>query len=35
MSDTPKSPAQLMNDLTDQVRLLRQDVAALTATATT
>ena len=35
MSDTPRSPAQLMNDLTDQVRLLRQDVADLTATATT
>lgn len=35
MSDTPKSPAQVINDLTDQVRLLRQDVAALTATATT
>ena len=35
MSDTPKSPAQLMNDLTDQVRLLRQDVVSLTATATT
>ena len=35
MSDTPKSPAQVINDLTDQVRLLRQDVAVLTATATT
>ena len=35
MSDTAKSPAQLINDLTDQVRLLRQDVAILTATATT
>ena len=35
MSATPKSPAQLMNDLTDQVRLLRQDVVNLTATATT
>lgn len=35
MSETPKSPAQLMNDLTDQVRLLRQDVVNLTATATT
>ena len=35
MTATPKSPAQLMNDLTDQVRLLRQDVADLTATATT
>lgn len=35
MSEAPKSPAQLINDLTDQVRLLRQDVAALTATATT
>ena len=35
MSETPKSPAQVINDLTDQVRLLRQDVAVLTATATT
>ncbi len=35
MSDTSKSPAQVINDLTDQVRLLRQDVAVLTATATT
>ena len=35
MSEGPKSPAQLMNDLTDQVRLLRQDVVNLTATATT
>lgn len=35
MSAPPKSPAQLMNDLTDQVRLLRQDVVNLTATATT
>lgn len=35
MSDTTKSPAQVINDLTDQVRLLRQDVAVLTATATT
>ena len=35
MSETSKSPAQVINDLTDQVRLLRQDVAALTATATT
>ena len=35
MSETPKSPAQDINDLTDQVRLLRQDVAVLTATATT
>ena len=35
MTATPKSPAQLMNDLTDQVRLLRQDVVNLTATATT
>ncbi len=35
MSETSKSPAQLMNDLTDQVRLLRQDVTNLTATATT
>ena len=35
MTGTPKSPAQLMNDLTDQVRLLRQDVVNLTATATT
>lgn len=35
MSEVPKSPAQLMNDLTDQVRLLRQDVTNLTATATT
>lgn len=35
MSEAPKSPAQLMNDLTDQVRLLRQDVVNLTATATT
>lgn len=34
MSETPRSPAQVINDLTDQVRLLRQDVAALTATAT-
>ena len=35
MSETPKSPAQVINDLTDQVRLLRQDVTNLTATATT
>lgn len=35
MSDTPKSPAQVINDLSDQVRLLRQDVTALTATAPT
>ena len=35
MSEASKSPAQLMNDLTDQVRLLRQDVVNLTATATT
>ena len=35
MTGTPKSPAQLMNDLTDQVRLLRQDVVNLTATTTT
>ncbi|WP_140849340.1 hypothetical protein [Paracoccus sp. FO-3] len=35
MSETTKSPAQVINDLTDQVRLLRQDVAILTATATT
>ena len=35
MSDTAKSPAQVINDLTDQVRLLRQDVTNLTATATT
>ena len=34
MSDTPKSPAQVINDLSDQVRLLRQDVVNLTATAT-
>jgi hypothetical protein len=30
-----KSPAELIADLTDQVRLLRQDVGNLTATATT
>ena len=35
MSEAPKSPAQVINDLSDQVRLLRQDVAVLTATATT
>ena len=35
MSGTPKSPAQVINDLSDQVRLLRQDVVNLTATATT
>ena len=35
MSEAPKSPAQVINDLTDQVRLLRQDVTNLTATATT
>lgn len=35
MSETPRSPAQVINDLTDQVRLLRQDVAVLTTTATT
>ena len=35
MSETPKSPAQVINDLSDQVRLLRQDVTNLTATATT
>ena len=34
MSETTKSPAQVINDLSDQVRLLRQDVAVLTATAT-
>ena len=35
MSETPRSPAQVINDLSDQVRLLRQDVTNLTATATT
>ena len=35
MSETTKSPAQVINDLSDQVRLLRQDVTNLTATATT
>ena len=35
MTGTPKSPAQVINDLSDQVRLLRQDVGNLTATATT
>ena len=35
MSEAPKSPAQVINDLSDQVRLLRQDVTNLTATATT
>lgn len=35
MSEAPKSPAQVINDLSDQVRLLRQDVVNLTATATT
>ncbi|MCG6113367.1 MAG: hypothetical protein MEQ74_14590 [Paracoccus sp.] len=35
MSAAAKSPAELMADLTDQVRLLRQDVGNLTATATT
>lgn len=35
MSETPRSPAQVINDLSDQVRLLRQDVVNLTATATT
>ena len=35
MSETPRSPAQVINDLSDQVRLLRQDVAVLTTTATT
>lgn len=34
MSEAPKSPAQVINDLSDQVRLLRQDVVNLTATAT-
>ena len=35
MSTVAKSPAELIADLTDQVRLLRQDVGNLTATATT
>ena len=35
MTETTKSPAQVINDLSDQVRLLRQDVTNLTATATT
>lgn len=35
MSAATKSPAELMADLTDQVRLLRQDVANLTASAPT
>ena len=35
MSETTKSPAQVINDLSDQVRLLRQDVAVLTTTAIT
>ena len=35
MSTAAKSPAELIADLTDQVRLLRQDVGNLTATATT
>jgi hypothetical protein len=35
MSAATKSPAELIVDLTDQVRLLRQDVGNLTATATT
>jgi len=35
MSAAAKSPAALIADLTDQVRLLRQDVGNLTATATT
>ena len=35
MSAAAKSPAELITDLTDQVRLLRQDVGSLTATATT
>ena len=35
MSAVAKSPAELIADLTDQVRLLRQDVGNLTATATT
>ena len=35
MSEAPKSPAQVINDLSDQVRLLRQDVVNLTAIATT
>ncbi|RJL03322.1 hypothetical protein D3P06_10495 [Paracoccus aestuarii] len=35
MSTAAKSPAELMADLTDQVRLLRQDVANLTASAPT
>lgn len=35
MSETTKSPAQVINDLSDQVRLLRQDVTNLTATTTT
>ena len=34
-SPAAKSPAELIADLTDQVRLLRQDVGNLTATATT
>ena len=33
MSAVAKSPAELIADLTDQVRLLRQDVGNLTATA--
>lgn len=35
MSAAPKSPAELMADLTALVRLLRQDVANLTASAPT
>ena len=35
MSAAAKSPAELIADLTDHVRLLRQDVGNLTATATT
>jgi hypothetical protein len=35
MNAPAKSPAELIADLTDQVRLLRQDVGNLTATATT
>lgn len=35
MSAAAKSPSELIADLTDQVRLLRQDVGNLTATATT
>ena len=35
MSAAPKSPAELIADLTDQVRLLRQDVGSLTTAAPT